>query len=106
MNNWEIWWANVKFEDCEQVKCRPVLVVDQRISYILSFKITSHSARKRYFGEYEIVQWQAAGLEKPSVVRLSKRLELQESDFVGRMGSLSDSDIMAIRSLLSFYNIE
>lgn len=106
MNNWEIWWANVKFEDCEQVKRRPVLVVDQRISYILSFKITSHSARERYFGEYEIVQWQAAGLEKPSVVRLSKRLELQESDFVGRMGSLSDSDIMAIRSLLSFYNIE
>lgn len=105
MTRWEIWWANVKFEDCERVKCRPVLVLDKRISYILSFKITSHSARKRFPGEYEILQWKAAGLEKPSVVRLSKALRLQESDFVGRMGLLSDSDIMAIRSLLSFYNI-
>lgn len=106
MNKWEVWWARVKFEDSEEVKKRPVIIYDNKVTYIVSFKVTSHEVRKNFKGEYEIIKWQKAGLAKPSVVRLSRMLKMLESDFIEKIGDLDDIDIYGIETLVRFhYNI-
>lgn len=106
MNKWEVWWARVKFEDSEEVKKRPVIIYDNKVTYIVSFKVTSHEVRKNFKGEYEIIKWQKAGLAKPSVVRLSRMLKMQKSDFIEKIGDLDDIDMYGIETLVRFhYNI-
>lgn len=103
-HSWEVWWAYVKFEDSNEVRKRPVLVLEDRVAYILSLKITSHEPRKNFDGEYQLLQWEKAGLSKPSVVRISKALRLEERDFGNKIGKLTDADIYAIQMLLRFYH--
>lgn len=49
------------------------------------------------------MKWKEAGLTKPSVVRLSKMLKMQESDFLKKIGDLEDTDIYGIATLVRFY---
>ncbi|MDY3982924.1 MAG: hypothetical protein SOY70_02835 [Veillonellaceae bacterium] len=43
--SWEIWWVRVKFEDSEECKVRPVIVLEDAVAYIISLKVTSHAPR-------------------------------------------------------------
>lgn len=93
MNKWEIWLAKVVFEDNpNEVKNRPVLIYNHTSAFYLSFKITSHSPRDDK--EYQINNWQQCGLDKPSVIRTSKLLQLTSADFVHKIGKLSPYDIV------------
>lgn len=99
---WEIWFADVKFEDNANLsKRRPVLVLSNNIVYILSLKITSKPPRDNYYGEYELVKWKEAGLDKPSTVRISKKLKLFERDFSFKIGRLAPIDILNIMKFLN-----
>lgn len=99
---WEIWWAVVKFEDDPtQSKERPVLVISDRIAFIISLKITHHKPREDYDGEYRVIRWKEAGLTQPSTIRYSKKLKLYESDFVRPLGTLHPLDIRNLRIMLS-----
>lgn len=102
---WEVWWADVAFEDQPSItKRRPVLVLDHQTCIILSLKITSHAPREEFFGEYALQKWHAAGLTKPSTVRISKVLRLQRSDFAEKIGDLHPVDISVIeRYLMMMY---
>lgn len=106
MNNtpkqWEVWSAKFAFEDDpNNVKTRPVLVLENKELYpILTAKITKHSARRNYSGEYEIKEWQEIGLRVPSTIRLSKRLLLQEADFNSKIGKLKPIDIIGVQEKL------
>lgn len=100
-SSWEIWDAKVAFEDAPHtLKRRPVLVISPKDIFILSLKITSHEPRKRYPGEYQIKKWEEAGLNKPSTVRCSKRLNLIENDFIKKRGKLQAIDMLEIRNIL------
>ena len=100
-NKWEIWFAKVKFDDNPSVvKMRPVLVVDLNQCYILSLKITGHSPRVNYQGEYSIIKWAEAGLAKESTIRCSKKLKLIFSDFEYKLGKLHPIDIIAVQNIL------
>lgn len=82
MQKWDIWLAYVRFEDSpDEAKLRPVLVIDNKDIYILSFKMTSHLPRQNYYGKYPIKYYKDVGLVKPTVVRLSKKLLLLENEF-------------------------
>ncbi len=99
MERWEIWEANVPFEEGTGSKKRPVLYLshDEEM-YVFSLKMTSHEPRyKKMEGEYEIMRWKEAGLEKPTVVQCSKKLKLKNSDFTGKKyGRLSATDIILL----------
>ena len=97
---WEIWLANVKFDDSDEVKQRPVVIVENNIAFILALKVTSHTPRKGFYGEYALKYWQEAGLNKESTVRISQRLKLEEHDLNRRLGRLHSSDILQIQSYL------
>ena len=51
----------------------------------------------------KLVQWEAAGLTRPSWVDISKVISLQEGDFVKQIGSLDIDDIIAIVRRLRVY---
>lgn len=102
MKKWEIWLANVRFEDKpNESKLRPVLVIDKEDIYILSFKMTSHEPRQNDFIDYSIKFFQEAGLHKPTVIRLSKKLALLENEFVHKIGRLHPFDINEVNKILS-----
>lgn len=101
MQKWDIWLAYVRFEDSpDEAKLRPVLVIDKKDIYILSFKMTSRLPRQNYYGEYPIKYYKDAGLVKPTVVRLSKKLLLLENEFDKRIGRLHPFDINEINKIL------
>lgn len=97
---WEVWLAAVRFEDSPQVKNRPVVVTSSGDVYILALKVTSHDPRGGW-GEYALQYWQSAGLRKPSTVRIGKRLRLQKSDMVHRIGALHPLDVLNIQSIIA-----
>ena len=97
---WEVWFAAVRFEDSPQIKNRPVVVTSSGAIYVMALKVTSHVPRNER-GEYALQHWQAAGLNKPSTVRIGKRLRLQQSDMVHRIGKLHPLDILNIQRIIA-----
>lgn len=105
MNKWEIWLAQVAFEDFpERHKKRPVLVLQTGTVVILSTKITGHEPRSYCWGEYKIIDWRGAGLVKQSTIRLSKRFGLSSDAFIRKLGDLQPIDRMNIEKLLDELN--
>lgn len=97
---WDLWWAEVAYEDQPECKKRPVLIYNRETAYILSFKITSHPPRHYDEGEYQIKLWEKAGLTKPSTIRCSKKLYLTELDIFEKIGELHPADIREVRKIL------
>ncbi len=108
MQRWEIWEADVPFEDRKGSKRRPVVILSQEEVFVLSLKMTSHNARyKTLEGEYELMRWKEAGLSKPTVVQCSKRLRLEPSRFTGKkFGRLSATDIIGLQYMLTYMGIK
>lgn len=96
-NKWELWFADVYFEDNPTIsKKRPVLVLSRTEAIVLCNKITSHAPRLNCQGEYQLKDWKNAGLLKPSTIRLSQRFKLNIDKFIFKIGRLSSSDVLAI----------
>ena len=65
------------------------------------FAITSHSPRTCDKGDYPIMYWEDAGLDVPSVVRLSVIIPLCKDSIIKKYGRLHLSDIFAIKDKLN-----
>ena len=105
---WDIWEANVRFEEKSRSKRRPVLVLSEKEYVVFSLKMTSHEPRyKKLEGEYEIMKWSEAGLLKPTVIQCSKLLELSETDFTDKKyGRLTATDIIGLQAMLRYMSIK
>ena len=97
---WDLWWADVAYEDVPVSEKRPVLIYSPETAYIISFKITSHSPRQDCWGEYPIKLWKEAGLTRPSTIRCSKKLCLTELDIDEKIGELHPVDIKEVWKIL------
>ncbi len=108
MKRWEIWEADVTFEEKKGHKKRNVLILSEKEMIVFSLKMTSHEARyKKMEGEYEIMKWEDAGLAKPTVIQCSKRLQLKKDSFTGKQfGRLSATDIIGMQTMLQYMNIK
>ena len=97
---WEIWEADVPYEESECSKKRPVLILSTEEIFVFSLKMTSHEPRyKTLEGEYEMMRWKEAGLEMPTVVQCSKKLKLEERRFTGKKyGRLTAVDIIGLQA--------
>ena len=94
---WDVWLANVPFEDIDESKCRPVVVIQDYCCSVDCVKMTSHTPRQ---GEYSLVGWKNAGLKKPTVVRVQKRLNMTAAHLIHKIGHLDPVDILALQKLL------
>ena len=108
MKRWEIWEADVPFEENKGHKKRPVLILSEKEAIVFSLKMTSHDARyHKLEGEYEIMKWEEAGLKKPTVIQCSKRLQLKKEAFTGiQYGRLAATDIIGIQTMLQYMSIK
>lgn len=98
MKKWEVYWAYVKFEEIVGGKRRPVLVIDDAPSVtVICLKMTGQAARP---GEYSLIKWKEAGLKEPTVVRISKRLELKSADLRDKIGTLELVDIANLKKMI------
>lgn len=97
----EVWLAKFPFEDDLSVKkLRPVIVLTQTDNGLtvagvieesyLSVKVTGHGVRDDY--DSIIVKWKEANLNKESVARASKTMELPRSEFVKKLGVADETD--------------
>lgn len=98
MSKWDVCLANVPFEDIQQSKIRPVVILDDSAALIDCLKMTSQKPRK---GDYPLQKWKEAGLHKPTSVRISKRLALNSAEIVKRIGALHPLDIIEISKRLT-----
>lgn len=103
MNLWDIYWADVPFEDNpEIVKKRPVVIAkDGSPIYVLTFKVTSKGARESNPDDYALVYWKESGLEVPSTVRLSKVSQISPDKFGDYIGRVHAADAFRIRQIIS-----
>ena len=99
-NKWDVWLAKVRYDDSMDIKIRPVLIIDTKLMTVFALKMTGQNPRANYSGEYSVIKWHEAGLDKQTVIRASKKLSLCDSDFVKRLGRLQVIDIVNIKSIL------
>lgn len=97
---WDIWLADVRFEDTQEHKKRPVLIYNDVLYAVISYKMTS-TDRGDNQKEYQIREWKAAGLENPTSVRLEKVLRLEAGDMICKIGRLTPRDILQIEYRLA-----
>lgn len=87
-----LYMAKVKFEENDNYKKRPVLLLRYSGNNAICRKVTSQPKRPNYPGEVELLDWKKEGLHKLSVVRMSKHLTLDKSDLIHKIGDLTDTD--------------
>lgn len=97
MSRWDIYIADVPFEDLPHSKVRPIIILGEEALVIDCLKMTSHPPRP---GEYALKRWKEAGLHKETTVRISKRLSLARSRLKKYVGALHIDDILEIEKRL------
>jgi len=98
---WEIWLAQVRFEDSSQIKLRPVLVVPDGHGSFLMVKMTKSEPRSQY--EHRITEWQWSGLSYETIIRTGKFLSLGEPDMIHKLGDLHPVDVTGFQTKLIAY---
>ena len=100
----EVWSAWVGYEDKPgRGKYRPVLVIDvnEEKAVVMSVPFTSTFARDEY--DIEVFDWAEIPLEHISTARISKTIVIPVSDFLKKLGKVSDDDWDNITDLLMQY---
>lgn len=92
INTWDIWLAKVEFEDVQDIKIRPVVVIKEDIVYVLSIKLTTHEPRYSFSGEYRLQFWKESGLKCQTTARLTKTLRIDKNNFIKKIGRLHPTD--------------
>ena len=100
-NRWDVWLAEVKYEDSDEVKERPVLIYNETEVFIVGFKGTS-SIRKGD-DEYTLIDWKKAGLLHETNFRLSKKLRIEKSKFKRKIGTITKNDRIIIEFRLRYF---
>lgn len=101
---WDIYNADVFFEDKMEKKTRPVLLIDEINNICLSLKIT-HNTKRTGIDEYTIVEWKEAGLDTKSNVRISKLIPLDNKYLNDKRGVLQPNDRKALIEKIETYLI-
>jgi 2-iminobutanoate/2-iminopropanoate deaminase len=100
LNEWEVWFADVPFEDGNGHKPRPVVIlesINEDVTIVPIVPLTSHAPR---YGEYALQFWADAGLRFPTTARIFKRYKIHIDKFSFKIGTLHKSDIFILSDKL------
>ena len=98
---WEIWLAEVKFEDNpDEIKIRPVLIVAQQEMLLIAYKMT----RTKRINDYSIINWVESGLDKQTHIITELRIRLHEKSLKTKIGNLHPNDIIKFLEHISKSN--
>ncbi len=100
---WEVWHARFDYEGGKGYKYRPVIILDVREDGTIVMMVTSATNKIHMDHDYLLVDWEAAGLVKPSIARIDRIAAIPTSYFgtAGKLGRLAETDIAAITEVLS-----
>ncbi len=104
---WDVVLVPFPYTDFTATKRRPALIIspdnynfgpDLAIAFV-----TSQMNSPSRIGDYHLKQWQAAGLPKPSMVRM-KFVTVDKAIVIKKLGRLREEDRVEIaKALLSFF---
>ena len=92
------------FSDLSTKKKRPCLVlksydVRKLGTYLVVCMVTSQLEGLHFPGDLILTGWREAGLPKPSLVRVSKLVTIEESLVLKRLGQLNVADAKSLRAI-------
>jgi hypothetical protein len=88
-------WVHVPFEDAEDDKIRPAVVLSCRGRDVVLLPCTTSVRRHQRPGYVEIKHWQAAGRPRPTGVRRAS-LTVDYLEIVNIAGDLADEDAASV----------
>jgi hypothetical protein len=95
---WDIWLAEVKFEDINQSKLRPVIILETSQKAISVIKLSSKPPK--FKSDYALKLWKESGLKKPTTVKTRNYILISTHKFIFRIGEIQTSDKSAIIDLI------
>ncbi len=95
----DVWWVHFPFEDKDQEKRRPAIIVDGETIAVLAVKVTSKEKDNPY--SIYIKDWEDAGLTKPSWAIIDRIVSVSEMYMDCRIGALSENDAIKILQLVA-----
>lgn len=100
---WEARHARFDFSEGHGYKYRPIIVLATRLDGLLVAMVTGAANKLSLEHDHPIREWEAAGLDKPSIARLDRIAEIPAGYLgtAGRIGCLTDGDINAIKAILA-----
>lgn len=99
MKRWEIYWADVKFEETNGSKIRPIVILNDNVAFVVGLGVTSSSPRPES-KDYVIKDWEQAGLDHQSTIRVDRSVRINKDSVFEKIGELSKRDSM----ILALYN--
>ena len=100
IEEWEIWWADVKFDDSDDSKRIPVLVLNSENAFFIeTAKVTTHEPRDIF--DYQIKNLESCGLNNDSTIRLNKKITIEREKMIAKSGKLSKQDIVFVKLILN-----
>lgn len=99
IEQWDVWWAAVKYEDSDESKIRPVVILDCNNAVCIDVaKVTTHKPRDLF--DHQITDLESCGLHRASTIRLDKKIPISESQLKSKLGKLSKADIFQLKIIL------
>lgn len=90
-----VWLAKIYFKEIAKYKIRPVIVVNNELLLDDLDVIIAPITSREFRNEFDVVleHWQDAGLEKPSVTRISKITSTSKMFLTRKLGNLHQEDL-------------
>lgn len=103
---WDIWHVRFAYEEKHGYKYRPAIVVAVSEDGSQVMMVSDANNKLQLEGDYLIKDWQEAGLDKPSIARVQRVVEIPPSYIGkgGKFGHLSERDARNIEILLKQYS--
>ncbi len=95
----EVWWTQFPFEEIEESKRRPAIVIDENTIAVLVMMVTSKDKSNPY--SIKIDDWQKAGLKRKSWARIDRIVRMDEWRMEKKIGDLSAPDLLKITQLVA-----
>jgi hypothetical protein len=97
-NIWEVWLADVMFDDGSDMKKRPVIILGEHSSIITAIELTSRAPK--YADEFLLSDWRRVGLKNQSTVKTENIVHLYPHSLIHKIGNLGMVDIRRTQDYL------
>ena len=95
----EIWWTHFPFNDADDEKHRPAIVIDDNTIAVLTMYVTSQKKNNPF--DIEITDWKEAGLSVPSWARIDRIISIAEWRMGSKIGDLTQKDLTKLLQLVA-----
>ena len=97
----EVWWTQFPFEEINDTKRRPAIIIDDDTIAVLTMMVSSVEKDNPY--SVEIDDWMEAGLSKKSWARIDRIIHMDEWRMEKKIGNLSQHDLSKFMQLIPEY---